>query len=191
MFAHNTHNKDWELIRSANEIENEVDLVDEQTQNIYNNYREYGSIEIEGGQTILGTISDEISEEIDETNFTSSTPITPMALSTILPNDDEIENEEIEENHDHQNQNENNLRQDQQQIIDHIINDKTQENENKVFFKSIDEIIDDLKDDKSTKNVSISSLSKPIKSKKKRRVFSYKSRRAKRFTNRRQARKTK
>ena len=79
---------DWELIRSAHDIENEVDFVDDNdtiSGFILSNKdrKEYGCMEVEGGQ-IMDTISDEISEEINEYNFASTTPITPLSLSALL-----------------------------------------------------------------------------------------------------------
>ena len=71
------------------------------------------------------------------------------------------------------------------------------ESENEVFFKSIDEIIDDLKESatneaSTTSSTAINNKSNKLdKCNRKRRIVSYKLQRAKRYNNRRKARKTK
>lgn len=181
--------KDWELIRSATEIEKEVDFVEDVETN--KDRQEYGSIEPEPdfdgsvGQQFTETFSDEISEEINQCNFASSTPVTPMSLSKIIANEDEYQSDDEPVNVHEMETN-----------VDICKEEKKMEPEDKVIFKSIDEIIDDLKESEASSTTRVNNKAKNVKINKssrckKRKIASYKSRRARRYNNRRKARKSK
>ena len=166
MYIKITTNLDWELIRSAHDIENEVDFVDDNDTN--KDRKEYGCMDVEGGQ-IIDTISDEISDEINQYNFTSSTPIAPLSLSAITANE-----------HDHETDPHISKQQQLQQMGFEIINDSTESATNKASTTS------------TTSSTVINNKSNKLnKSNRKRRIVSYKLRQGKRYNNRRKVYKTK
>ena len=126
------------------------------------NCTEHGEIKIYGQIEIeggqLNTASDAISQQNDK-HCDNEKPVLPQNENDNMKMDTEDSN-----------------------------NKDTQETENKILFKSIDEIIDDLKQNETEQAIKRSSCTK---SKTKRRVLSYKSRRARKLANRRKARRAK